>query len=122
MGHDSDIFALTMDDDLRGDVRPFVGPGGAAGDVTIFHFALPSPMTDAFARLPGANAYSSITTSRRRRSSRRTTPACSGWRRSAARSCATLAGRVDLALGDSDFNRQELEALDSSRPACCRLP
>ena len=26
------------------------GPGGARGDVTIFHFALPSPMTEAFAR------------------------------------------------------------------------
>ena len=31
----------------RGDVRPFADPAGAAaGDVTIFHFALPSPMTD----------------------------------------------------------------------------
>jgi glycosyltransferase involved in cell wall biosynthesis len=28
---------------------------------------------------------------------------------------ATLAGRVDLALGDSDFNRQELEALGFAR-------
>ena len=44
-------------------------------------------------------------------SSRPTMPGCSGWRRSAARSCATLVGRVDLALGDSEFNRQELEAL-----------
>jgi glycosyltransferase involved in cell wall biosynthesis len=31
------------------------------------------------------------------------------------RELATLAGRVDLALGDSDFNRQELEALGFER-------
>ena len=28
--------------------------------------------------------------------------------------------RVDLALGDSEFNRQELEALGFARPGCCR--
>ena len=38
-------------------------------------------------------------------------PGCSASRRSAGASCATLVGRVDLALGDSEFNRQELEAL-----------
>ena len=51
MGHTSEIFALTIDDDLRGDVLPFADPAAAGGDVTIFHFALPSPMTEAFARL-----------------------------------------------------------------------
>jgi hypothetical protein len=30
------------------------------------------------------------------------------------------ADRCDLALGDSEFNRQELEALGFPRPACCR--
>ena len=52
-GHQSDLFALTMDDDLRGDVRPFADPAARRGDVTIFHFALPSPMTAAFARAAG---------------------------------------------------------------------
>ena len=52
MGHQSDIFALTVDDDLRGDVRPFASRRRGRGDLTIFHFALPSPMTDGFARLP----------------------------------------------------------------------
>ena len=28
-GHESDLFALTIDDDLRGDVRPFSDAGGA---------------------------------------------------------------------------------------------
>ena len=52
LGHQSDLFALTIDDDLRDDVRPFADPAARRGDVTIFHFALPSPMTEAFASLP----------------------------------------------------------------------
>ena len=50
LGHQSDIFALTIDDDMRDEVRPFATRRARAGDVTIFHFALPSPMTAAFAR------------------------------------------------------------------------
>ena len=62
-GHASDLFALTIDDDLRHDVRPFTDPAARTGDVTIFHFALPSPMTAAFATLPGARVlqYHNIT-------------------------------------------------------------
>ena len=51
MGYESDIFALTIDDDLRHDIRPFADPASKRGDVTMFHFALPSPMTSAFASL-----------------------------------------------------------------------
>ena len=51
LGHDADIFALTIDDDLRGDVIPWTDPGARRGDLTIFHFALVSPMTAEFARL-----------------------------------------------------------------------
>ena len=54
MGHDSNIFALTIEDELRGDVLPFSSAEATRADVTILHFALPSPMTAAFARLPGA--------------------------------------------------------------------
>ena len=113
-GHDSDIFALTIDDDLRGDVLPFEASAATQGDVTIFHFALPSPMTGAFASLRGAKVlqYHNIT------------PAAffaaydPGLFRLAAlgrQELATLAGRVDLALGDSEFNRQELESLGFER-------
>ena len=110
MGHDSDLFAMTIDDDLRGDVRPFADAGAAAGDVTIFHFALPSPMTAAFARLSGAKVlqYHNITPAAF------FAPYDAALFRLAAlgrRELATLAGQVDLALGDSEFNRQELEAL-----------
>jgi glycosyltransferase involved in cell wall biosynthesis len=113
-GHTSDLFAMTIDDDLRGEVRTFSDPAAARGDVTIFHFALPSPMTQAFAKLGGARVlqYHNIT------------PAhffadySPGLFRLAAlgrRELQSLAGRVDLALGDSEFNRQELAALGFTR-------
>ncbi len=109
-GHESDLFALTMDDDLRGEVRPFVDTDATRGDVTIFHYALPSPMTEAFARLDGARVlqYHNITPAAF------FAPYDRGLFRLAAlgrQDLRTLAGRTDLALGDSDFNRQELEAL-----------
>jgi glycosyltransferase involved in cell wall biosynthesis len=110
MGHDSELFALTIDEDLRGDVLPFSDAAATGGDVTIFHFALPSPMTEAFARLKGVKVlqYHNITPAAF------FAPYDAGLFRLAAlgrKELATLAGRVDLALGDSDFNRQELEAL-----------
>ena len=52
LGHESEIYAMTMDDDLRGDVREWTDPAARRGDLTIFHFALVSPMTAEFARLP----------------------------------------------------------------------
>ncbi|MGH9410636.1 MAG: glycosyltransferase family 4 protein [Vicinamibacterales bacterium] len=116
MGCDSDLFALTIDDDLRGEVRPFSDPEARSGDVTIFHFALPSPMTDAFAALGGARIlqYHNITPAVF------FAPYDAALFRLAAlgrRELATLAGRVDLALGDSEFNRRELETLGFERTA-----
>jgi L-malate glycosyltransferase len=112
-GHQSDLYALTIDDELRGDVKGFADPGARAGDVTIFHFALPSPMTSAFASLPGRRVlqYHNITPSAF------FAPYDAGLFRLAAigrQELTTLVGRVDLALGDSDFNRQELAALGFS--------
>ncbi len=114
IGHDSELFALTMDDDLRGDVLSFADAAATQGDITIFHFALPSPMTEAFARLRGVKVlqYHNITPAAF------FAPYDPGLFRLAAlgrQELATLAGRVDLALGDSDFNRQELEALGFTR-------
>ena len=87
MGHESELYALTIDDELR-ERRAAVRAIRRAqrGDLTIFHYALPSPMTEAFAALPVAAACCSITTSRRRRTSRRTIRRCSASRRSAATS------------------------------------
>ena len=113
-GHTSEIYALTIDDSLRGDVRPFESSDAARGDATIFHFALPSPMTDAFARVGGARIlqYHNITPAAF------FAPYAPELFRLAAlgrRELQSLVGRVDLALGDSEFNRQELEALGFDR-------
>jgi len=112
-GHEADLFALTIDEDLQGDVRPFSDPGAKTGDLTIFHFALPSPMTDAFAALPGGRVlqYHNITPAEF------FAPYDPGLFRLAAlgrSELKTLVGRVDLALGDSEFNRQELEEMGFS--------
>ena len=114
MGHESELYALTIDDSLRHDVRAFSDPKAAQGELTIFHYALPSPMTEAFARLRGATVlqYHNITPASF------FAPYDPGLFRLAAlgrRELAGLAGRVDLALGDSEFNRQELEALGFGR-------
>ena len=114
MGHDAEIFALTIDDDLRGEVLPFQDAASTLGDVTIFHFALPSPMTEAFVSLKGARIlqYHNITPAAF------FAPYDPGLFRLAAlgrRELASLARRVDLALGDSEFNRAELEALGFER-------
>jgi glycosyltransferase involved in cell wall biosynthesis len=109
-GHDSDLFALTIDDDMRDEARPFADPGAHRGDLTIFHFALPSQMTAAFAALPRGRVlqYHNITPARF------FAPYDPGLFRLAAlgrRELASLAGKTDLALGDSEYNRQELDAL-----------
>src|SRR5512143_4701 len=51
LGYESEIYALTIDDELRDDIRPFNDVAARRGDLTIFHYALPSPMTAAFAAL-----------------------------------------------------------------------
>jgi glycosyltransferase involved in cell wall biosynthesis len=109
-GHDSELYALTIDDDLRDDVRRFDDPNARLGHVTIFHFALPSPMTEPFASLQGVRIlqYHNITPAAF------FAPYDAGLFRLAAlgrQELASLVGRADLALGDSEFNRLELEAL-----------
>jgi glycosyltransferase involved in cell wall biosynthesis len=109
-GHASEIYAITIDEDLRGDVQPFADPAARTGDVTIFHFALPSPMTEAFGQLPGGRVlqYHNITPASF------FAPYAPGLFRLASvgrRELQSLVGRVELALGDSEFNRRELEGL-----------
>lgn len=112
-GHQSDIFALTIDETLQGDVRPFADPQARAGDVTIFHFALPSPMTAEFATLRGARIlqYHNITPAS---FFAPYDPQLFRLASLGRQELGSLAGHVDLALGDSEFNRQELEALGFS--------
>src|SRR3954463_9871263 len=113
-GHDADVYALTIDDDLKDDVRPVGEAAAKRGDLTIFHYALPSPMTDAFAALSRSRVlqYHNVTPAAY------FAPYDPGLFRLAAlgrRELATLVGHVELALGDSEFNRRELESLGFER-------
>jgi glycosyltransferase involved in cell wall biosynthesis len=114
MGHESDIFAMTIDDDLRHDVRPFADPASRHGDVTIFHFALPSPMSRAFAALPHGRVlqYHNVTPAHFFASY---APPLFRLASIARQELAGLAAAADLALGDSEYNRQELEDLGFTR-------
>ncbi len=121
MGHAAEIYALTIDDDLQRDVRPFSDPAAQNGDLTIFHYALPSPMTDAFRALPGRRVlyYHNVTPAHF------FAPYDPGLFRLATvarRELVTLAGGVDLALGVSEFNRQELELLGFDPTGVLSLP
>ncbi|HEY3384096.1 MAG TPA: glycosyltransferase family 4 protein [Vicinamibacterales bacterium] len=110
MGHTSEIYGLTVDEDLRDIVRPFDHPDARSGDVTIFHYALPSAMTGAFADLPRGRVlhYHNIT------------PAhyFAPYNAGQYRLCRVgrehlrrLVGHADLALGVSEFNRLELQEM-----------
>jgi glycosyltransferase involved in cell wall biosynthesis len=114
MGHESEIYALTIDDAVRDDVRRFDDPAARRGDVTIFHYALPSPMTEVFASLPSGRVlqYHNVTPAAYFAPY---DPALFRLATLGRRELATLAGRVDLALGDSEYNRQELAALGFGR-------
>jgi len=110
LGHESELYALTIDDTVKTEVRAFSDPAARRGDITIFHYALPSPMTAALASLDGGRVlqYHNVTPAHF------FAPFDPGLFRLAALGrdeLKTLAGHVDLALGDSEYNRQELESL-----------
>jgi len=106
-GHTSEIYALTIDKDLETEVLPWRDAGARMGDLTILHFAVPSPMSEAFATLAGVRVlhYHNVTPAHF------FAPYDAGICRMAAegrRELAELADRTDIALGVSEYNRQEL--------------
>ena len=114
LGHASDIFALTIDEDMRGEVRPFPDAAATAGDLTIYHFAVPSPMSAAFQSLPGRRVlqYHNVTPAHFFASYH---PGIFRITALARTELATLARSTDLALGDSDYTRRELQELGFPR-------
>ena len=120
-GHEAEIYALTIDGELRGDIRPFDHDDARRGDLTLFHYALPSPMTEAFAGLPHRRVlyYHNVTPAH---FFAPYDPALFRLALLARQDLATLVGRVDLALGVSDFNRLELEAMGFSPTGVLSLP
>jgi glycosyltransferase involved in cell wall biosynthesis len=114
LGHESELYALTIDDALKDDVRPFSDPRARRGDLTVFHYALPSPMTAAFASLGRGRVlqYHNVTPAAY------FAPYDAALFRLASlgrAELATLVGQVDIALGDSEYNRRELERLGFAR-------
>src|SRR5687767_10927231 len=110
LGHESDIYALTIDDELRDQIRSFSDAAARMGDVTIFHFALPSPMTHAFARLSRGRVlqYHNITPAH---FFAPYDPSIFRLLALGRQELHTLVGQADLAMGDSDYNRRELQAM-----------
>jgi L-malate glycosyltransferase len=114
MGCESDVYAMTIDDILKDDVRSFADPSARRGDVTIFHYALPSPMTAAFAALERRRVlqYHNVTPPSYFAPY---DPALFRLASLGRHELTTLVGHVDLALGDSEYNRQELDAAGFTR-------
>ena len=114
-GHAADVYALELDEDLQGDGRPWSDwRAGEPDDVVILHYALPSPLSAALQRHAG----------RRVLLHHNITPAHFFVRYDPemVRICTlgraelgSLAGHVDLALGDSEFNRRELQEAGFAR-------
>jgi len=108
-GHDANIFAIHIEENLQGDVLPWTDARAREGDVTILQFAVASEMTRAFAALPGRKIvqYHNVTPAHF------LAPYDPNLARLAAAGrteLASLTSCTDLAVGDSDYNRRELEA------------
>lgn len=109
LGHESEIYALTIDDELRAEVRPFADSSSKRGDLTILHFALVSPLTAEFARLPRGRVlqYHNVTPAHFFAAYDTNIFRLATLGREDLK---TLVGHTDVALGDSEYNRQELES------------
>ncbi len=110
-GFQSEIYRLTCDRDLEGESQPFSGfPKPRSSDISILHFALPSPLTPSFRRLKSKKViiYHNVTSPE----------FFAGYSEEMVRiarlgreELLSLAGSVDIALADSGFNARELVEL-----------
>ncbi len=109
MGHESEIYALEIEIDLADEVLPFDTPRSRTGDVTILHYGIQSPLTDAFKTLSGRRVlqYHNVTPPE---FFEFWEPTLFTLTRQGRDELATLAGCTDVALGVSEYNRRELEA------------
>jgi glycosyltransferase involved in cell wall biosynthesis len=110
-GFDSEIYCLDRDRGLEGESRPFSElPAPGPEDVTILHFALPSPLTEGLARLASKKAiiYHNITPPKFFAG---LDPEMARISRIGRAELLSLRNRVDLSLADSEYNRLELVEL-----------
>ena len=109
-GHTSEIFAMTIDDALQGDVLPWTDSRSREGEVTLLHYASPSAMTPAFASLSGRRAvhYHNITPAHFLAPYDTGLARVSGQGRAELKS---LSASTHLAAAASEYSRQELDCL-----------
>jgi len=107
-GFRSDVFALEVDEEVRGEFLTFEDrPPANGGDIAVLHFALPSPLTDALRAFPGSKVivYHNITPASYFLGLDDELVRIAVKGREELRSLADV---TDLALGDSEYNRREL--------------
>ena len=114
-GHEADVYALELDEDLKGDGRAWKEwSPGEPDDIVVLHYALPSVLTGALREHRGRRVliHHNITPPEY----------FVGFDPEMVRICAlgrdelkTLVGHVDLGLADSEFNRRDLEAAGFTR-------
>lgn len=110
-GFQSEIYCLIRDRGLEEESEIFSSfPKPSPSDVTILHFALPSPLTHAFACLPSRKTmiYHNLTPDGFFKDFSQEMVRIS---RLGREELVLLAPHVALALADSEFNRQELHKL-----------
>ena len=110
-GFRSEIYCLTRDKGQEKNCRLFSDYGNPGpSDVTILHYALPSPLTEAFTELPSRKVllYHNLTPH----------AFFEGFSTEMVRiarlgreELALLAPHTSMALADSEFNRQELDTI-----------
>jgi len=116
-GLSSEIYCLTRDEELRRESEfIFSFPKAKPSDVTILHFALPSPLTESFTRLPTRKIliYHNITPPEFFVDFSQEMANIS---RQGRKELASLVPQVSLALADSEFNCQELRQLGFKKTA-----
>lgn len=107
-GFSSEIYYLESDKELEEESEPFASfSKPVSSDITILHFALPSPLSQAFTKLPSRKVviYHNITPAEFFTDFSQEMARLSHLGR---KEIESLAPHVDLALADSEFNRQEL--------------
>jgi len=110
-GFQSDIYCLSQDSGLTAMAKPFssfVEP--MSSDITILHFALPSPLTQTFICLPSRKViiYHNITPHDFFAPFSKEMERISRVGREELKELST---HVELSLADSEYNRQELASL-----------
>jgi len=108
-GFQSNIYCLERDQGLEESSELFENfPELDERDITLFHFALPSPMTQAFKNLPGKKViiYHNITPPE---FFKEFGEEMSRITRLGRQEIASLAPHTHLGLADSEYNRRELE-------------